>query len=402
MPRKIEKVALYSGELPKALFWKRGSRKADEPSFFRALSPGQIPDMRMLNNKRLPCQLPVATRGCPQMNHGKIKELEHLVEDLRKNIKELQLKNLSLTNSVEKFQRVRTKKKAEMKNLKMEVQTLRQAACDGACHRGLDRKRVENSRERVTKRREEREMYSDEMYTETKVDKQTKQDIDKRKIGIDSLREKEKETRSDVEERDNMKRHRDKLQCEIKGLKSELLQMKMKREKAQEKYEKDKIKARQDEERNTTESQCRAGKRREVLGRGEMERRLKEQSLEKQREHETQRGMERREEELTQREAGRQKERPKALDTEGEDLQRKLEREHDRQRDIDRQRAQRREKEMERQRELERESEDARQKEDLQREIERLEENVIQSDIERQQETERQEERKETERTTNI
>ncbi|XP_062324681.1 uncharacterized protein LOC134026187 isoform X3 [Osmerus eperlanus] len=150
MPRKIEKVALYSGELPKALFWKRGSRKADEPSFFRALSPGQIPDMRMLNNKRgerfylgtitlglsdsesssdeissfsserLPCQLPVATRGCPQMNHGKIKELEHLVEDLRKNIKELQLKNLSLTNSVEKFQRVRTKKKAEMKNLKME------------------------------------------------------------------------------------------------------------------------------------------------------------------------------------------------------------------------------------------------------------------------------------------
>ncbi|XP_046897750.1 uncharacterized protein LOC124481861 isoform X2 [Hypomesus transpacificus] len=151
MPRKIEKVALYSGELPKALFWKRGSRKDDEPSSFRALSPGQIPDMRMLKNirgerfylgtitlglsdsesssdesssfssHRLPCQLPVATRGRPQMNHGKINELEHLVEDLRKTIRELQLKNISLSNLVEKLQHVETRKKAEIKNLKMEV-----------------------------------------------------------------------------------------------------------------------------------------------------------------------------------------------------------------------------------------------------------------------------------------
>ena len=43
------------------------------------------------------------------------------MEDLRKIIKELQQKNVSLTNWVEKLQRVGTKKKAEMKNLKMEV-----------------------------------------------------------------------------------------------------------------------------------------------------------------------------------------------------------------------------------------------------------------------------------------
>ncbi|XP_046898613.1 vicilin-like seed storage protein At2g18540 isoform X2 [Hypomesus transpacificus] len=419
----------------------------DEPSSFRALSPGQIPDMRMLKNirgerfylgtitlglsdsesssdesssfssHRLPCQLPVAKRGHPQMNHGKINELEHLVEDLRKTIRELQLKNISLSNLVEKLQHVETRKKAEIKNLKMEVQTLKEAACNGACHRRLDRKRVENSRERVIKRGEEREMYSDEMYTERKVDKRTKQNIDKRQIVMDSLREKENETRREVEERDNMKRQRDKLQCEIKGLKSELLEMK--REKVQEIYEKDRIKARQDEVKNTTESQCRAGKSREVLGRGEMERRMKEQSLEKQRKDETQREMERREEELMQREARRQKERQKALDTEREALEGREELERaredarqkqDHQKELERQKKldgkakqemegarekealkreveemQRQEKERERQRELERESEAARQKEDLRREIERLEEktrrrNVVSGD----------------------
>ena len=44
--------------------------------------------------------------------------------------------------------------------LRMQVQTLREAACNGACHRGLDRKRVENSRERVIKRGEEKERKS--------------------------------------------------------------------------------------------------------------------------------------------------------------------------------------------------------------------------------------------------
>ena len=55
------------------------------------------------------------------LGSGKIKELEHLVEDLRKTIKELQLKNIDLTNWVNKLQRVETRKKADIKNLKMEV-----------------------------------------------------------------------------------------------------------------------------------------------------------------------------------------------------------------------------------------------------------------------------------------
>lgn len=43
------------------------------------------------------------------------------MEDLRKTIKELQLKNIDLTNWVDKLQRVESRKKAEIKNLKMEV-----------------------------------------------------------------------------------------------------------------------------------------------------------------------------------------------------------------------------------------------------------------------------------------
>ena len=40
---------------------------------------------------------------------------------MRKTIKELQLKNIDLANWVKKLQHVETRKKAEIKNLKMEV-----------------------------------------------------------------------------------------------------------------------------------------------------------------------------------------------------------------------------------------------------------------------------------------